>query len=221
MARTDGRVRVAGAVYLHVRRWPGRDAAVGGAPARKRPFPVGPGLSGNAGLGDEVARELSAAGHPVHAVDPRSHGDSDAPPEGYDTGPAAEDLAALGVPGAIVVGHAWGGDVAVVLAAKHPEAAAALALVDGGWLDLSAEFASWEDCEQALRPPDIDGLPAEELRGYLRRGHPGWSSEAIEATLGHKRIWPDRTLSPPGTVDRPQRTVRNKWDEPPPRYLPA
>ena len=221
MAPTDERVRVADAVYLHVRRWPGRDAAVGGAPTRKRPFLLVPGLSGNARLWDEVARELSAAGHPVHAVDPRSHGDSDAPPEGYDTGTAAEDLAALGVPGAIVVGHAWGGDVAVVLAAKHPEAAAALALVDGGWLDLSAEFTSWEDCEQALRPPDIDGLPAEELRGYLRRGHPDWSGEAIEATLGNMRIWPDGTLSRRLPVDRHMRIVRSMWDDPPQRYYPS
>src|SRR5256714_1166653 len=221
MAPTDERVRVADAGYLHVRRWPGRDAAVGGAPTRKRPFLLVPGLSGNARLWDEVARELSAAGHPVRAVDPRSHGDSDAPPEGYDTGTAAEDLAALGVPGAIVVGHAWGGDVAVVLAAKHPEAAAALALVDGGWLDLSAEFTSWEDCEQALRPPDIDGLPAEELRGYLRRGHPGWSGEAVEATLCNKRVWPDGTLSPPLPLHRHMPIVCRLWDDPPQRYYPS
>src|SRR5215468_4760770 len=129
MAPTDERVRVADSVFLHVRRWPGSgDAAHAGA-AAKRPFVLVHGLSSNARLWDRVARRLSDAGHPVHAVDLRAHGDSDAPPDGYDTATAAEDLAALGIPGAIVAGQSWGGNVVVVLAAKHPEAVAALALV--------------------------------------------------------------------------------------------
>jgi pimeloyl-ACP methyl ester carboxylesterase len=164
---------------------------------------------------------LSDAGHPVHAVDLRSHGDSDAPPDGYDTATAAEDLAALGIPGAVVAGQSWGGNVVVTLAAKHPEAAAALALVDGGWLDLASEFPSWEACATALRPPDIDGLPAEELRGYLRRGHPTWSPDAIEATLGNMRIWPDGTLSRRLPIERHMCILRSMWDDPPQRYYPS
>src|SRR2546430_5388139 len=150
MAATDARVRVAQGVFLHVRRWPGE----------RRPFLLVHGLSSNALLWGEVAEALAAAGHPVHAVDLRSHGDSDAPPDGYDTATAADDLAALGLTGAVVAGQSWGGNVAVALAAKHPEMVAALALVDGGWLDPASEFESWEACEAALRPPQVDGLPA-------------------------------------------------------------
>jgi pimeloyl-ACP methyl ester carboxylesterase len=215
MAPTDARVRVADEVYLHVRRWPG-DADAG-----RRPFLLVHGLSSNARLWDGVAEVLSAAGHPVHAVDLRSHGDSDAPPDGYDTATAAEDLAALGLTGAVVAGQSWGGNVVVVLAAKHPQVVAALALVDGGWLDPTTDFPSWEACEAAMRPPDIDGLPAEELRGYLRRGHPDWSADAVEATLGNMRIWPDGTLSRRLPVDRHMRIVRSMWDDPPQRYYPS
>src|SRR5690242_10169745 len=165
MAVTDARVPVADGVHLHVRRWPGD----------RRPFLLVHGLSSNARLWDGVAAELSAAGHPVHAVDLRSHGDSDAPPEGYDTATAADDLAALGLTGVVAVGQSWGGNVVVSLAAKHPEVVAALALIDGGWLDLTQSFPTWEAAEAALRPPDIEGLPASELRRYLRENHPDWS----------------------------------------------
>src|SRR3989440_6867696 len=123
MTATDARVRVAQGVFLHVRRWPGE----------KRPFLLVHGLSSNARLWDGVAAELSAAGHAVHAVDLRSHGDSDAPPDGYDTATAAEDVAALGLTGVVAVGESWGGSVVVTLAAKHPEGGTALALIDGGW----------------------------------------------------------------------------------------
>src|SRR3989440_5202645 len=211
MAVTDDRVRVAAGVTLHVRRWPGD----------KRPFLLVHGLSSNARLWDRVADELSAAGHPVHAVDLRSHGDSDAPPDGYDTATAAEDLAALGLTGVVAVGQSWGGSVVVTLAAKHPEVVAALALVDGGWYDPAHEFPSWEAAAEALRPPDIDGLPAEELRGYLRRGHPGWSADAIDATLANMRVWPDGTLSRRLPVDKHMRIVRSMWDDPPQRYYPS
>ncbi len=208
MPPTDTRVRVADGVFLHVRRWPGD----------KRPFLLVHGLSSNARLWDQVAAELSGAGHPVHAVDLRSHGDSDAPPDGYDTATAAEDLAALGLTGVVAVGQSWGGSVVVALAAKHPEVVAALALVDGGWYDPASEFPSWEAAAEALRPPDIDGLPADELRRYLRRGHPEWSPEAIEATLGNMRIWPDGTLSRRLPIDKHMRIVRSMWDDPPNRY---
>src|SRR5512142_360957 len=80
-APVDRRVTVAPEVGLHVREW---------SPAQPvgRPFLLVHGLSSNARLWDQVARVLVAAGHPVCAVDLRSHGESDAPPGGYDTATA-------------------------------------------------------------------------------------------------------------------------------------
>lgn len=209
MAPTDVRVKVADGVFLHVRRWPGD----------KRPFLLVHGLSSNALLWGEVADALAGAGHPVHAVDLRSHGDSDAPGDGYDTATAADDLAAIGLTGAVVAGQSWGGNVVVTLAAKHPELVAALALVDGGWFDLASESSSWEDREAALRPPDVDGLPAAALRGYLRGEHPDWSDRAIDATVANLRTWPDGTLTRRLPIDRHMRIVRSMWDDPPQRYF--
>ncbi|MBO0867548.1 MAG: alpha/beta hydrolase [Micromonosporaceae bacterium] len=207
----DRRVTVAASVSLHVREWPGT----------RRPFLLVHGLSSNARLWDAVAEVLAAAGHPVSAVDLRSHGDSDAPPDGYDTATAAADLAALNIPGAVVAGQSWGGNVAVRLAAKHAELVAGLALVDGGWIAPAEEFASWSACEAALRPPRIDGLPAAELERQLRRAHPGWSDGAVAATVANLRVWPNGTVTRRLSIERHMRIVRSMWEDPPQPDYPA
>ena len=59
------------------------------------------------------------------APDLRGYGASDKPPEGYDAYTLAADIAglvrALGERKAIVVGHDWGGALAWVVAALHPD----------------------------------------------------------------------------------------------------
>src|SRR5688572_4679311 len=147
------RVAVADGVKLNVRRWPG-------APDRV-PFLLVHGLSSNARLWDGVAAALTGAGHPSYAVDLRSHGESDRSETGYDTATAAADLdavcGALDLPPVIAAGQSWGDNVVVQLAARFPARVAALALVDGGWMDLRRSYDSWEACEEALRPPSIEG----------------------------------------------------------------
>jgi pimeloyl-ACP methyl ester carboxylesterase len=204
-------VEVAPQVRLRVRRWPGD-----GGPA----YLLVHGLSSNARLWDEVAEILFAAGHAVSAVDLRSHGDSDAPTDGYDTGTAADDLAAVCAalePGdrVIVGGQSWGGNVAVRLAARHPERVAALALVDGGWIDLTTTFESWDECEAALRPADVDGVAADEIRRYFTREHSDWSPAAIEASMANLREDPDGTVRRRLSIPNHMRIVRSMWDDPP------
>jgi pimeloyl-ACP methyl ester carboxylesterase len=211
MQPSDERVKVDDGVYLHVRCWP----------APGRPYLLVHGLSSNARLWDETAARLAAAGHAAHAVDLRSHGDSDAPPGGYDTLTAAADLARIDIDDAIVVGQSWGGNVAVAYAATHPEMVAALALVDGGWIDLPAEFPDWATCEEALRPPEIDGLPAAQLDGFLRSAHPDWSEAAIRATVANLRVWPDGTLGRRLSIPRHMQIVRSMWEQPPQQWYAA
>jgi pimeloyl-ACP methyl ester carboxylesterase len=210
MQPVDDAVAVAEGVRLHVRSWPGPGTL---------PFLLVHGLSSNARLWDEVAAHLSAAGHPSHAVDLRSHGESDAPELGYDTATAARDLAVLvgvlGLGPAVVAGQSWGGNVVARLAATHPEAVAALALVDGGWIDLSTEFDSWEECAGALRPPEVDGRPAGEIRALIRASHGDWSPAAVEATLANLRIDPDGRLRRRLSIPRHMQIVRSMWDDPP------
>lgn len=209
-------VTIAPVVTLNVRRWagPGHHA-----------FLLVHGLASNARLWDEVAGALAEAGHPVYAVDLRGHGESSAPPDGYDTATAASDLAALvpalGLSGAVVAGQSWGGNVVVRLAADHPDLVGALALVDGGWIDLPASFDTWAACEAALRPPDLDGLHVDDLRRRLRRHHPDWSATAIEATIANLRVGPDGTVSRRLPVDRHLAILRSMYDDPPRRLYPA
>lgn len=210
MAFVDLRVPVAPGVHLRVRHRPGGPA---------RPFLLVHGLASNARLWDGVAGHLGAAGHPCFAVDLRSHGESDAPPDGYDTATAADDLAAvadhLGLTGLLAAGQSWGGNVVVRLAARRPDLVAGAALVDGGWTDLSAQFPSWEQCAATLRPPELDGRKAVYLRDFLRRTHPDWSAAAIDATLANLRQRSDGTLERRLSIDRHMAIVRSMWDDPP------
>jgi pimeloyl-ACP methyl ester carboxylesterase len=214
---SDEHVGVAPGVSLHLRRWAG--------PPGAREFLLVHGLSSNARLWDGVAARLAAAGHPATAVDLRSHGTSDAPETGYDTGTAARDLAAvaagLDIRGAVVAGQSWGGNVVITLAARHPQVAAALALVDGGWFSPSEQFPSWEACERALRPPDIDGSPASQVRDFMRRAHPDWSDVAIEATVANLAVAADGTVRRRLSIAHHMAIVRSMWDDPPQRHYPA
>jgi len=203
------RVPVGDGVRLHVRSWPGDAGRV--------PFVLVHGLSSNARLWDGVAARLSAAGHQAYAVDLRSHGESDQPPTGYDTATAAADVATvikrLDLPPAVVVGQSWGGNVVVALAASGD--VRAVALVDGGWIDLRAQFDSWEACERRLRPADIDGMPAAGMREHMRRAHPDWEDWAIDATVANLAVddagLVRRRLSIPAHMS----IVRSMWDDPP------
>jgi pimeloyl-ACP methyl ester carboxylesterase len=211
------RVTVADGVRLHVRHWP--------ADPGRTPFLLVHGLSSNARLWDGVAARLAAAGHPAYAVDLRSHGESEQPPDGYDTGTAAADVAAvaaaLDLPPAVVAGQSWGGNVTVALAAKNLDRVRAVALVDGGWIDLRADFRSWEACRDRLRPPDIDGMPATALTDRLRQAHPDWEEWAIQATLANLRVDAAGRVSRRLPVPLHMRIVRSMWDDPPSPLYPA
>ena len=182
------------------------------------------GLASNARLWDETAAVLVDAGHRTWAVDLRGHGESGLPDSGFDSGTAAKDLAAvcaaLGLSSVIVAGQSWGGNVAVRFAAEHPELVTSLALVDGGWIDLAAEFGSWQECADALRPPDVNGMPLANLLGYLRSAHPDWSETAIAATAYNLRELPDGTVERRLPIPRHMEIVRDMWDNPPWPWLP-
>jgi pimeloyl-ACP methyl ester carboxylesterase len=205
------RVPVADGVRLHVRHWPGEPG--------RTPFLLVHGLSSNARLWDGVAARLSAAGHQAYAVDLRSHGESDRPRTGYDTATAADDVAAvtgsLNLPPAVIAGQSWGGNVVVTFAAMHPDRVRAVALVDGGWIDLRSGFESWEACQARLRPPDMDGLHAADLAGHLRRAHPDWEEWAVQATVANFRVDGSGRLARRLPVPQHMLILRSMWDDPP------
>ena len=168
---TDLWVPAAGDVRLHLRHLAG---------AASPSFLLVHGIGSNARVWDEVADHLARAGHPVYAVDLRGHGESQEPTDGYGTGAAAADLAAVGaalqLSGAIVAGHSWGGNIALRLASAHSEMVAGLALVDGGWIDVTTAVRSWEECTAVaamLRgPAPAPKVGIDPMRAYLRASHP-------------------------------------------------
>ncbi|MBB5867726.1 pimeloyl-ACP methyl ester carboxylesterase [Allocatelliglobosispora scoriae] len=192
-------------------------------PGQTRPFVLVHGLASNARLWDEVADELSAAGHPVWAVDLPGHGATELPPTGVDTASAARAVTAVIqahlLAGAVVAGQSWGGNVAVRLTADRPELVGALALVDGGWIDLPADFGTWDECAEALRPADLHGLRADDLRDRLRQSHPDWSDRAVEATVASLRELPDGTVERRLPIPAHLAIVRDMWDHPPGPWL--
>lgn len=85
-------------------------------------------------------------------------------PEGpQDAASQAEDLAALIPDGGDVVGHSYGGVVALVLAARHPDLVRSLTVIEPPALGLAAGN------------PDADGLV--DRTGPIFEDGPGWPEE--------------------------------------------
>jgi pimeloyl-ACP methyl ester carboxylesterase len=87
-----------------------------------------------------VADRLAAAGHHVVAVDGPGFGDSPlVEPEGYELDSLVDLVQRLVVrldlEPLVVIGHSWGGAIAVRYAAAHPENVCALVLLDSGHID--------------------------------------------------------------------------------------
>lgn len=215
-------VPVGHGVTLAVRRWPGR----GG-----RPFLLLHGLRSNSRMWDEVADRLAAAGHPVYALDMRGHGDSDLPEHGYDNETVVADLLAvcreLRLSGLLLAGHSWGGNVAVRLAAEHPDLAAGLALVDGGWIS----FADVSDAVPPWEKEDVEvfgqwrshatGATEETMRELLRSLHPNWSQAMLEAALAEMVEGPDGLLVQRLSPEHQRSVLTSMWHDPPARWYPG
>jgi pimeloyl-ACP methyl ester carboxylesterase len=95
------------------------------------------GLAGNSRTWKDVMPALART-HDVIAPDLMGHGDSAKPMGDYSLGAHASGLRdlllTLGVPRATIVGHSFGGGVAMQLAYQHPEMCDRLVLVGSGGL---------------------------------------------------------------------------------------
>jgi pimeloyl-ACP methyl ester carboxylesterase len=127
---------------------------------------------------------LLAAERAVIALDLRGHGETDKPGHGYEQANVAADVAgaldALGVAEACVVGHSWGGGVALRLAAEHPQRVRRLVLADGGILTRREGPLTPERAEQMLAPSDIYRTVETYFAEFRRTLNGHWTPE-IEA----------------------------------------
>ncbi len=125
------------------------------------------GLASTAHWYERVAARLSSR-YRIVAPDQRGHGQTTQAASGYDWQSLAADVAglmdALGIGTAAVLGHSWGGNVAINVAARFPERVARLALIDGGFLDGHLlPDASWELFRTRFAPRPVSGNRAEFL----------------------------------------------------------
>ena len=112
------------------------------------------GLSSNALYWARLAQRLPH--RRLVALDQRAHGASQAPATGYRmedlSGDVAFALSSLALARPAVLGHSWGGSVALDLAATHLEEVGGLGLIDSPILPMS-ERMTWEQAAQVMQPP--------------------------------------------------------------------
>ena len=211
----EKRITVADGVALRTLHWGNAEDESTGRPA----FVLVHGLASNARLWDGVAAELAAAGHRVVSVDLRGHGLSDKPDHGYDFTTTTDDLLTIieheGLDLPIVVGQSWGGNVVIELAWRAPDRVRGVCAVDGGMIELGTHFPSWNTCAERLRPPDLVGMRASRMEGFIRSAHPNWPEAGILGAMANFEVREDGTIAPWLTLDRHMKILRSLWEHRP------
>jgi N-formylmaleamate deformylase len=132
-----------------------------------------------------VTRAL-APDHDVVMVDARGHGQSAAPPDGYDSGTQAADLwgviTTLGLRKPAILGHSMGAGTALALAGLYPDVPRAIILEDpgpwwSGWPSTPeerAEFLEIGERQRTYRRSTRDALIASR-----HAKTPAWSDAEV------------------------------------------
>jgi pimeloyl-ACP methyl ester carboxylesterase len=206
----------AGGLRLHVRDW--------GGPADAGPLLLVHGLASNARIWDLLA-PLLAREFRVAALDQRGHGLSDKSADGYDFAAVTRDLAqaigALGWERPLVVGHSWGANVTLQLAADYPALPSGIVLVDGGTSELAAAM-SLEQALERLAPPRLAGTPRvtfiERVRSHWADGP--WSQAIEDAIMGNFAVNEQDRIAPHLTYENHLKIVRALWEQRPTQLFP-
>jgi pimeloyl-ACP methyl ester carboxylesterase len=157
------------------------------------------GLASTCHIWDMVAPIL-AQDYCVIALDQRGHGESAKPNEGYDFASVSKDVlgftAQLGWDNPMVVGHSWGGSVALEMAVRAPESVKGMVWVDGGMINASARYSSVEDAKLEMAPPDFTGVRADGFleRVRTRRMTNGMLPEVADIVLANFEVLEDQTI---------------------------
>jgi pimeloyl-ACP methyl ester carboxylesterase len=204
----DGRVAVpwrGETIELAYREWPGDG----------QPIVLLHGLSSSSRIWDQVAGRLAPRWRVV-ALDQRGHGRSDKPDQGYDFATIVSDDraagAALSVERPLLVGHSWGGNVALQWAVEAEPTPRGLVLVDGGFLE-PARRMTWAEAEQRLRPPELS-MPVEQFRARVReRLGTRWSADWEVATLANFWVDADGVIQRNLSIENHMKIVRALYEQ--------
>jgi len=188
-----------------------------GGPPDAQPIVLVHGLASNARIWTFVAPEL-AERFRVVAVDQRSHGLTEPPPDGdYSFKAMCDDLRAvcaeLHFEKPVIVGHSWGASVALEYAARFPAEVSGVVMIDGGFVGIGQRM-TWEEAEQRLAPPRLSGTPLavfrDRAKGFLGQLY---SDEVLEAVLGNFEIRADETIAPHLAFENHMKIVRAMWQQ--------
>ena len=148
------------------------------------------GLASTRKIWDLVA-PLLAPYTSIITLDQRGHGDSDKPAVGYDFATISHDLhlalETLSVPRPIIVGHSWGGNVAVEFASAYPDEVAGIALIDGGLIQISTlpgNSLPARSSQKLNASPDLAQISRKEAtilaaEKVLKTHHTTWLEDSI------------------------------------------
>ena len=184
-------------------------------------------LHGLASTGHWYER-LAARLHPdfrVLAPDQRGHGQTTQAPSGYDWPTLAADVVGvmdrLGVERAAVLGHSWGGNVAINVAALFPERVTRLVMIDGGFLDGHLlPGANWDTFRTRLQPRNVSGTRDQYLDRVRTQLAECWDDDLERVVL--TMVYEDAAgqiqdiLHP----DNHAQVLKAMWDEPPSTTFP-
>jgi N-formylmaleamate deformylase len=124
----------------------------------------------------------------VYALDLRGHGDSAKPPRGnYSLRQTADDVLALiearNLQNSLLIGHSWGGAVALVLASgaesEKPVPAFSRIILE----DPAVNFGRGDPEKRAADFVKDIGRPYDELCAELCANSPGWTEDDIEGKI--------------------------------------
>ena len=162
------------------------------------------GLASNARIWDLLAPIL-AKDFSVIAVDQRGHGKSDKPDNGYDFDTVTNDVVglidALDIQHPIVVGHSWGGSVALCLAIKRPDLISGLCFVDGGLIEISRTPGnSLKKALVNMAPPLWEGVSVSDVKDRLKRRDWGEQDETSASANLEKIVMANLKAHPDGSI---------------------
>ena len=186
------------------------------------------GLASTCHIWDLVA-PLLAEDFRVAALDQRGHGLSAQVDDGFDfatvSGDAAAFIGYLGWERPVIVGHSWGADVALELAAAEPDLASGLIFVDGGTIEPSAR-PGWtpEQAREDMAPPIFSGFTPEMMRSRVKEGArfgPNPSETVVEAVLANFRVLEDGTIQSQLRRENHLRIIDALWDHQPSQLYPT
>ena len=174
----------------------------------------------------EQAAPILVSDYRVIAMDQRGHGHSAKPDHGYDFAWVGNDLLGLieakRLEQPIVVGHSWGGDVALEFAVAHPGVARGICLIDGGMIEPSVRYRSLADAREQMAPPIFTGVTLGEFVEQIRmRRDPAVMTPEFEAViLANFEVLEDNTIRAWLSRDNHLRIIDALWDHHPPQLFP-